>query len=180
MTQEQYNKSIETGELQLDAWGKFSYFSIVVVLFAMPIACMALDIFDKSTNFVRPPIGFIIVPTIFGILFYILQKSRLKFTIVKTRLSKNEFLKLIKQISDKFKLTTIFEGEDVFVAKTNTEYFSSIIRKQITILRNNDEVMINCIFDLNRKGPVDIMGQNKKAVNTLIEMIERFEKEVGH
>jgi hypothetical protein len=178
MTQEQYNKSIATEELQLSAWGKFSYFWVVGFLFFIPITCLSFDIFDKSTNFVSPPIWFIIIPTIFGILLYWLQKSQLKFKIVKTRLGRYEFSKLTRQISEEFKLTILFEEVDIFVAETTPEFFSGTEAKQITILLNKDVIMISSIFAFTRKSSVDITGSNKKAVNTLIDRIEKFEKSV--
>jgi len=178
MTQEQYNKSIATGELQLSAWGKFSYFWVVGFLFFIPLTCLAFDIFDNSANFVGTPIWFIIIPTILGILLYWLQKNQLKFKIVKTRLGRYEFSKLTRQISEQFKLTILFEDGDIFVAETTPELFSGVEAKQITILLNKDVIMISSIFELTRKSSVDIMGSNKKAVNTLIDKIEQFEKNV--
>lgn len=178
MTQKQYDKSIATGELQLNAWGKFSYFWVVGFLFFIPIMCAAFDLFDKSRNFVSPPIWFIIIPTILGILLYWLQKSQLKFKIVKTRLGRYEFSKLTRQISEEFKLTILFKDGDIFVAETTPELFSGIWAKQITILLNKDVIMISSIFELTRKSSVDIIGSNKKAVNTLIDKVEQFEKSV--
>ena len=89
-----------------------------------------------------------------------------------------EFSKLTRQISEEFKLTILFEEGDIFVAETTPELFSDIGAKQITILLNKDVIMISSIFELTRKSSVDITGSNKKAVNTLIDRIEKFEKSV--
>ena len=85
-------------------------------------------------------------------------------------------LKLIIESGDDLKWEPFFESGDIFEAKTSPQFFLGIPAQQITILFNYDTVMINCIYDLNRRGSVDILGRNKNVVDALIDSIKNAEK----
>ena len=176
MIQAQYEKSIRTGELQLDAWGKFSYFSLVGFLFLITLALLPVELFVNLPASARTPIWVPVIPGILGIFLYRLQKRRLKFDIVKTGLNGYEFFRLVQQLSKEIKWKPVFAEGEIFVAKTESGLFSVTRPKQITILLNKDVIMINSIFDPDSKGTVDIMGQNKKAIAVVISKIVAFEK----
>ena len=108
MTQDQYIKSIDSGELLLIGfWQKLSYFGLVIFLFAMPIIVLIWHIIDylqgNSTPFVGEEIWIIVIPTILGFLAYRFQKSRLKFQIIKTSLTSEQLTRIIHEVAKELK-----------------------------------------------------------------------------
>ncbi len=79
MTNEQIKHSIETDEIKLGIWKKFSHYEIVGFLFIIPITLIFINLKDYFQGNPKPfregEILFIIIPSILGLLFYLLQKT---------------------------------------------------------------------------------------------------------
>jgi hypothetical protein len=177
MTQEEYYKSIETGKLQLNGWGKISYYFLVFFLFFIPLVLLSLDLFDHSSNFVAPPILAIIIPTILGFLLYWNQQIGLKFQIVETKLTRDELSRLTKKIGEELDCLVISSEGNEFVAKTNNGRSYLTKCKQITVLFDGNRVLINSVYDLSSKSSTDLFGQNKRLVMSIVEAIKKTERD---
>jgi len=175
MTREQYDLSIKTGRLQLSVWGKIRYYFLVVFLFFISLLCVCGLLFDKSKNFIKPPISFVIIPAILGILVYLIQKPGLKFQVIQTNLSKKDILLLIKKLCDEQKWSIVSQEDEVVVA--NSEYSFGYKTKKITILFDWNNVFINSIYDpaFNKSG-IDLFGNNREAIKIIIDRLQLAQK----
>jgi len=177
MTTEQYNKSLETGELQLSLSGKLSHFGIVIFLCFISIALPAIHLFflikGNDTSYKEGEIWFTVVPGLLALIFYKLQKVRLKYHEVNTTLNHDELMKLIEQVAKALKWSKIHSDKKFYIAKTDPGFFSGSWGEQITILFDRNRVLINSICDLDKKSSVVSMGGNRENVNTFIESIEK-------
>jgi hypothetical protein len=92
MTPAQYEKSIQTGYLQLTNWQKFNHFSIVGFFLFIPLFYLGIIFYkhlnDNLINISTDEFYLMLLPTILAGLFYWLQKSRLKFKMLKSDLNK--------------------------------------------------------------------------------------------
>jgi hypothetical protein len=62
----------------------------------------------------------------------------------------------------------VIKTKDLFVAKTNPKWWTGSWGEMITILIDNDKVMINSICDPELRASVFSVGRNRKNVNRLI------------
>ncbi len=181
MTQEEYNKSIETGELQLNCKDWLTHFGVVGFLFFMPLMLLSIHLFKffegNPFSFRDGEFYILIVPIIIGFLFFILQRSRLKFKVLTVRLSQKELTAYIEQLCKEWDWKPYFHNKNIFIAKTKMGGGSW--GELVTILFNGNEVWINSICDPDKHGSIVSMGRNRenvKAVTDLIENINRLAK----
>jgi len=177
MTREQYDLSIKTGKLQLSVWGKIQYYFLVVFLFFISVLCVCGLLFDKSKNFIKPPISFVIIPAILGILVYLIQKPGLKFQVIETNLSKKDILLLIKKLCDEQKWSIVSQEDDVLVANSDFVAGAGDKIKKITFLLDRNKVFVNSIADpdLNKSG-IDLLGNNREIIKTVIDRLQLAQK----
>jgi hypothetical protein len=176
MNREQIKYSLTNRELKLSNRNKFTHYGIVGFCFLIPLvfAFLYLDAyFGNTPNRINSEwIWFLVVPTLIGILFYYLQKKRLKFKEVKTSLSRKELNEIIERIANELEWTLFFKNSKVIVAKTHPSFFSGSWGEQITILFDNRKVLVNSICDPDKQTSVVSMGRNKQNENKLIKEIE--------
>ena len=89
MTDQQINLSIATNERQLTNRERFSHYSIVfycLLISAIVFAAFIKKLINGDSKGLLGIILFMLVPSIIGLLFYKLQKTRLKFKTVETNL----------------------------------------------------------------------------------------------
>jgi len=179
MTNEQIKYSIETGKLKLGNWDKFTHYNIVVMLFfitAIFIFFLLIDYIEGTHNlFIEGEIWFMIIPSILGLLFYRLQRKRLKFKIINTRLTRKQLYPIIEKVAKELEwipsVPKIINGK-VIIAKTHPSLFSGSWGERITIIFDEDKVLVNSICDPDRRSSVVSMGRNKMNMNRLIEEIK--------
>lgn len=177
MTDQQIDQSIETNELKLTAWGKFTHYGMVGFLFLIPSISLLFYFIGFLSGTSKGVIGgmllLIIVPSFFGFLFYRLQRNILKFKIAETNLTKDELDKIIHQVSTELKWTIFMANKRMVEAKTFPSFFSGSWGEQITIIFDNTRVLVNSICDLDKRSSVVSMGRNKRNTNRLIDEIKK-------
>lgn len=177
MTNEQIRYSIETGELKLGNWNKFTHYGIVGFPFCIP----ALFIFFHLQSYFQgtpipfreAEIWFIIVPSILGLLFYRLQRSRLKFKSIDTNLTRAKLDPIIKKVAKELEWTLYVVNKKIIIAKTHPSFFSGSWGEQITILFDKNRILVNSICDPDKRSSVVSMGRNKQNMNKLLEEIRK-------
>jgi hypothetical protein len=183
MTDEQYQKSVDTEELQLDFCGKFSHFGIVGFCLMMPIIVFSYYIIGAIQGDIDPfntaDFLIIFIPTLVGCLFYYLQKSRLKFKVITTSLTRFELLAIVNQVGKQLEWQISHPGHNVVFAQTHPSFFSRSCGEQITILFYGDDVFINSVCDLSRSSVVSF-GRNRKNIDTFIQGIKDAEININH
>ena len=180
MTGEQYDQSIKTAQLQLSVWGKIQYYFLVVFLFFVSLLCLCGLLFDHSKYFDKPPVSFIIIPAILGILVYIIQKPGLKFQVIETNLSKKDILLLIKKLCDEQKWSIVSQEDDVLVVNSDFVAGAGDKIKKITFLFDRNKVFVNSIADpdLNKSG-IDLFGNNREIIKIIIDRLQLAQKLPG-
>lgn len=176
MTSKQIINSIKSNELQLNNWGKITHYGIVVFFLfiaSLQVLFYLVAFFNGSSNDV---VGFriiiFLIPLILGFLFYRLQKNRLKFKMIETNLTRNELDVIIKNVATELKWNIISDSKKIVEAKTFPSFFSGSWGEQITILFDDNRILINSICDLDQKSSITSMGRNKRNINKLSEAIE--------
>ena len=177
MTNEQIKYSIETGEIKLGHWKKFTHYGIVGFLFFIPAMFIFFHLQDYFQGTPRPfregEIWFMIIPSILGILFYRLQRNRLKFQSIETNLTRKEFDPIIEKVANELEWTPYAINKKIIIAKTNPSFFSGSWGEQITILFDKNRILINSICDPDKQSSVVSMGRNKQNINRLIDEIKK-------
>lgn len=182
MTSEKINYGLETRKLKLSNWDKFSHYGVVGFCFIIPLTFMFLHLKDYFLGVPKPiksgVIWFFIIPTLIGILFFYLQKKKLKFKVVDTNLNKSELNNIIEKVARELEWNLHFSNSKAIVAKTHPEFLSGSWGEQITILFDNGKVLVNSICDLDKESSVVSMGRNKQNENKLIEEIKKASKSI--
>jgi hypothetical protein len=176
MTKEIFNRSIETQELQLIGLEhKLTHYGIVGFLFIMPLILMVLHLIDYfnfgSIDFKDGEVWFLFLPSVLAIIFYLIQKNRLKFKIVTTTLNTEQLKGVINEVAKDLKWVRMPSSAQTYIAKTLPGFFSGSWGEQITVLFNNDTVLINSICDPDRRPSLVSMGRNRENENTLADKI---------
>ncbi len=177
MTEQQINQSIDKNELILTSSEKYIHYGLVVNIFIMPVVILFLFLLDlvngTSKRLNGEMFSLIIISSVLGLFFYRLQKSKLKFKIVETSLSREELNKIIQQVSTELKWIIFTSDKRIVEAKTFPSFFSGSWGEQITIFFDNKRVLVNSICDLEKPTSIVSMGRNKRNSNRLINEIEK-------
>jgi hypothetical protein len=175
MTNEQIEKSIKTKELQLGMWDKLTHYGLVLFLFFIPIMFIVMSVnpllHGNFTGF-DVIIWFILIPTGVGLLFYKVQKGRLKFTLIEANLPRTILNSTIENVAKELNWTFKKVDEKIVIAQTNPGLLSGSWGEQITILFNKNQILVNSICDPDKKSSVVSAGRNKKNVSALIDGIK--------
>ena len=169
----------KSGKLKLTFWENTSHYLIVVFLF-IPLILSIYGFFEyyitKTYTGVRTPFEMFNVSYPFaflGLLFYFIQNNRLKFKVIQTNLSKEKLLEIIKETGNELEWRTEKKTNDYFINVTNPKWSSGSWGERITIIIDNNRILINSICDPDKKSSVISAGRNKKNVNTLIQNIKK-------
>lgn len=175
MTNEQIKYSIETGEMKLGNWNKLTHYGIVGFLFLIPAMLLFFHLKDYFQGAPRPfqevEIWFMIIPSILGLLFYLFQKNRLKFKSIDTELTREELGPIIEKVANELEWTPYVANKKMIIIKTHPSFFSGSWGEQITILFDNNRILVNSICDPEKQSSIVSMGRNKKNTNRLIQEI---------
>ena len=175
MTQEQYEKSIQTGYLQLTNWQKFNHFSIVGFLLFIPLGYLSITLYERvngnGSNFNSDELYIIFIPVILATLFYFLQKSRLKFKVLISELKREQIIDYLEQLCKEWNWTIKTNNHSEFLAKTNPTFFSGSWGEQVTILFIDNKILLNSICDLDKRSSLVSMGHNRENVQAVTDLI---------
>ena len=97
----------------------------------------------------------------------------MKFKVIQTNLSKEKLLEIIKETGNELEWRTEKKTNDYFINVTNPKWCSGSWGERITIIIDNNRILINSICDPDKKSSVISAGRNKKNVNTLIQNIKK-------
>jgi len=176
MLEEQYNKSIQTKELQLTFVEKITHYYLVLICVAIalifPIIHLREYFNDDETPFLSGEIVVTLVFGILGLLVYKVQKNRLRFTIVQTTLKRDILEKIIGDVGEELEWVSIQLTHNSFYAVKHPEFLISW-GEQITVLFAEKYVFINSVGDLTRGPSIFPTGRNRRNIEYLIEAIQK-------
>ena len=181
LTSQNIKKSIQTKELQLDFRQKTSHYQSVLVLLYLSALCLLLPLvfflkdyfwgFYKHFDF-----GLILASLFFliaALIYYFIQKKRLKMTVIESNLTREEIGSIIDELCRKFNWSKWRNRKNLIVIKTPENFWSFFAAEQITILFGKNEIFVNSIRDLDaqRKAHGEI-GKNSENVKILIDSFQ--------
>lgn len=171
-------KSIETGELQLPSWQKATHFEIVLWSFGIAVFMLLMilfyQIYDPASikNY-----GVLWLSPIFAgvaVIFYFIQKKRLKLIPIKANISREEFGKIIEKISDKYGWQISVNTSKENVAKT--PFSGKSWGEQVAIIFDGNNLLVNSICDPDKRSSVVSLGRNAQNIRLIIKRINRYSK----
>jgi hypothetical protein len=175
MTKEIYDRSVETGEVQLVGfWDKSAHFGIVgfLLFLATVVVCVEWNLQKNNINiFQSVDLWMIIAPLTLALIFYLVQKQRLKFRVVKTKLNHAQLKEILTEVAEMLEWKFTSMTTNVCIATTNPGFFSGSWGEQITILFYQDSVFVNSICDPDKRSSVVSFGRNRENERTLIDKI---------
>lgn len=180
MTNDKIKYGLEKRKLKLSSLEMFSHYGIVGLCFIIPLTFSFFylkNYFLDIPKQIKPE--WILIPimfTIIGCLFFYSQNKKLKFKEVTTNLNKPELNKIIEDVSEDLKWNIHFSNSKAIVVKTDPDFLSGSWGEQITILFDNQKVLINSICDPEGESSFISLGRNKKNENKLIEEIKKADR----
>lgn len=168
-------ESIKKGELQLDCRETFNHFSIVLYSFAfsifIPMMVLFYELYDPTSNKNYGVIWFSLLFVIVGLILYFIQKKRLKLTSIRANISRNEFDEIIRKICEKYGWQISTNKLSLIVAKT--PFSGSSWGEQVTIIFDENNLLINSICDPDKQTSVVSYGKNSQNVRLLVKRINK-------
>lgn len=169
---------IETGQLKLKLMELLTHYMVVIFLsipFLMNLYSLIQEHLLDSYTGVRNPEDMLVATSPFGILaiiFFFIQRNRLKFKSIKTKLSKEKINEVIEMTAKQLDWNPVLIDSRLIVAKTNPPLLTGSWGEQITIIIEKNHILINSICDPERMSSVVSFGRNRKNIRTFIENIK--------
>ncbi|MCU0432558.1 MAG: hypothetical protein MUC87_03765 [Bacteroidia bacterium] len=177
MNTESIYHSIANQRLKLDFWQASSHYSIVIIMSIAGLMFVFFPVKAYLDGIVKPinstPIYFSLVCFLVGILFYMVQRKRLKFMVIETELSSDKLNMIIEKVATEMEWIPVFVDDKVYIAKTQPDFFSGSWGEQITIIFHENKLLVNSICDPDKQTSVVSFGRNKRNVNWLSQEIQK-------
>jgi hypothetical protein len=175
MTEEEIRHSIEKNEVKLSFKGKIIHYGVVgYLMFTMTITIF-LQLLNTGNGSAKPLTeGEIwVFIAMLSVIFFIykIQRQRLKFKSVGTNLKRKEINDIIREVALELKWTLDSVNENYIVAKSYPRFFSGRWGEQITIIFDQNRVLVNSICDPDKRSSVTSMGRNRRNENKLMNEI---------
>ncbi len=156
-------------------WDKETHYGITVYLLIIPLTLLFFagkDLILENKTEIKPELFYVtFFLTGLSVISYVVQKRRLKFKSIKTQLTRDQLINIIKETADKLKWTPHYIDEQVIVLKTHPSFWSGSWGEQITIIMDSDRILINSICDPDRRSSVFSNGRNSQNIETLTARI---------
>lgn len=175
MTHKQFIESVEKKELKLAFGEKATHYGIVFFLLFMLVAYIFKQVRDYLNRemYISPSdvFLFIILPLLLCILYYFIQKQKLKFIIIDTSLTFAEVSDIFVDVATERGWELEQHTSNILIAKT--PYGSGSWGEQVTLLLYKDQLFLNSICDPEKFSSVVSNGRNKKNQILLLEKLRR-------
>ncbi len=166
----------DTNRLKLSNWQLFWHYSIVPFILIVPImnlySVFQIEVTGTYTG-VRSTEEHLIVGLpwlIPAIIFAIIQYRRLNFKRLNARLTSEEFKSIAEQAGQEMNWHFMNLTKDYVIAITGFNWVSW--GERITIIRKENEILINSICDPDNRPSVSSWGQNRKNINAFRKRIK--------
>lgn len=177
MTPQQFKKSIKKQELQLNFWEKLTHYAIVPFLLSIPF----FFIFNQLRHYWKNEMYvldsdvflFIVLPILLSILYYFIQKQKLKLIVIDTALTTNEVATIFNEVASEQGWQISQHTSNIFVAHTPQSFRSGSWGEQVTLLVFKNQIFLNSICDPEKKPSVVSNGKNKKNQLLLLNKLRK-------
>jgi len=176
MKQTWIKKIKETNRLKLSKWQLFWHYSVVSFILIIPLmnlySMFEIEVTGTYTG-VRTTQEHLSVGLpwlIPAIIFGIIQYRRLNFKSIETELTPEKFKSIAEQAGKEMNWNFMNLTKDYAIAFTGFNWLSW--GERITIVRKDNEVLINSICDPDNRPSVSSWGQNRKNINAFKKRIK--------
>ncbi len=178
MTQFEINKMQTDQRLKLKFWDCLNHFGIVIAFSVLPIMSIWFIIqeFLGNGNGIRTISDFLkigIIGLIICIIFFIIQYRRLRFKTFEINLSKEIIYDALTKTAKELNWNFVYGTDNIAVAKRKGGFTTGSWGEQITVIFDNNQVLINSICDPDRRSSIASFGRNKQNVLTLVENLKK-------
>jgi uncharacterized membrane protein len=181
MTDLKIQKMKDTECLALTKWQFFWYYSSIYILLSVSIIITITTIyFSKHSiinkyNIVNSAQAFEVflykafwLILVLALIFYYLQTKRLKFKVINIHVGEDKFKEAAQKTAKELNWKLIEKTGDIIIAKSGFSWKSW--GELITIIRDNERILINSICDPDKSPSIASYGMNRKNRETY----ERF------
>jgi len=183
MKQEQLKWMILNKRLKLNFELTLSHYAIVLFLLLMPVLTL-YNLFEiyvtKTYDGVRSATELLTVglPWIIpAFIFYYFQHRKLKFKEVPISYTDSEFKEAVSRTINQLKWNVDVNNRNIFRAYRPFNYTLSW-GEMITIIRQNDKLLVNSICDPNKISSVYSFGWNKKNIQTFLKNLQHVKEQL--
>ncbi|MGI8882621.1 MAG: hypothetical protein ACR2IA_00040, partial [Pyrinomonadaceae bacterium] len=111
---------------------------------------------------------------IVGLIFYFIQKNRLKLTLIKANISRKTFDEIIEKIINKYGWQISINTSKEIIAKT--PFSGKSWGERVTIIFDGNNILVNSICDPDERTSVVSMGRNEQNIRLIVKRINRYSK----
>ncbi len=174
-------KMRDEGILQLNKVQLFWHYSIVPFLFTVPVITAITFYKYYVTHTYRgvrsmEEIATGYIPIIPAIIFYFIQKRRLRFKSINISVDAETLLKAAEQTAKELEWKIQTKRKDTIVAKTGFSWRSW--GELITIIREHDRILINSICDPDNRPSITSFGMNKLNLKIFEQELRKITSDV--
>ncbi|MCK5846633.1 MAG: hypothetical protein KAG84_04285 [Bacteroidales bacterium] len=183
MKKEWTNILKRTKRLKLNHWQILDHFFIVVYILIIPGFTLfsLLEIYvTKTYDGVRTANELISTAwpwLILAVVFYFIQKRRLRFIKVGVKYSEQEFQEAIERTSKEYEWQIVHNNKKLFQAHRPSNWTGSW-GEMITIIKGEDRLFLNSICDPNKMSSVVSFGWNKRNIDTFLKNLVDVKKDI--
>lgn len=166
----------QTNRLKLSNWQLFWHYSVIPFILIIPVMSLyyvfEIEVTGTYTG-VRSTQELLTVGLpwlIPAIIFAVVQYRRLNFKKLNKHLTPEEFKAIVVQAGQEMNWNFINLTKDYAIAITGFSWVSW--GERITIIRKENEILINSICDPDNRPSVSSWGQNRKNINTFKKSIK--------
>jgi hypothetical protein len=149
------------------------YFGLPILFFAGYFIFGQVGLFGISSSIdiwvVMIP-GIILAPI--SLLFYLIQRDKLRLQFSRTSTDIEESKQLIKEIAREQKWAIRSFKDNTYTIKTNPGFVNQSWGQHITIQIVKGGMLVNSIFDPNKGSWLITFGSNQKNIDTIKQTIE--------
>jgi hypothetical protein len=178
MTQSDINKMTSDRRLRLRFWDSLNHFGIVIAFSVLPIMSVK-SIYEELNGMgygVRSISDFAVIGIIglsLCIVFSIIQYRRLRFKSITVNLDKNDISNALTKTAKELDWYFVNGGENFAIAKRKGGFTTGSWGEQITVLFDNNEILINSICDPDKWSSIASFGRNKQNVLSLMKNLKK-------
>ena len=183
MNKEQIDIMKRSKRLKLSRWQTLDHFFIVILILLIPGFTLfsLFEIYVTDTyDGVRTAEELIstawpwIIP---AVVFYLIQKRRLRFREVKVEYTEQEFQEAIERTAKEYEWQIEFNDNKIFRAYRPWNWTGSW-GEMITIIKDKDRLLLNSICDPNKWSSVASFGWNKRNIDTFLKNLVDVKKDI--
>lgn len=157
-----FEQIIVNGKVKLTFWEKFTHYLIVYTFTGFSVMGVGLMIFSKDSAYFERALYIFYFCFPIAVIFYFIQKRRLRFIIIETSLDEIQLTEVINYVAKRQKWQQKSRSKNHYIATCDdtSSLFGNHWGERITILYHDNKIYFNSICDPNKKPSVTAWNRN--------------------